>query len=220
MNTTGRTPTVGYSDIRRSIPPTQIATDQFQKVFVDWPDLFGGVYQGIIEKAAFPKEATAEAELKSEMADSIPFSGGPWILKSWSHDQAVLIRNDKWYGTPDSSRGGVPSWTRSRSFRGRPAHRDPIAVVRRGQCHLPTAVRHQLLDQVGGTPACRLRGATGATSRPYGSTSAPAAVQTWPRVVELDDDVDDRLRSSRTIRLHVPLDRSAAGAEVEHRASK
>ena len=32
------------------------------------------------------------------MQNSIPFSGGPWILKSWSKDQAVLLRNERFFG--------------------------------------------------------------------------------------------------------------------------
>ncbi|TMK84127.1 MAG: hypothetical protein E6G44_10660, partial [Actinobacteria bacterium] len=32
------------------------------------------------------------------MNTSIPFSGGPWVLKSWSKDQAVLVRNAKYFG--------------------------------------------------------------------------------------------------------------------------
>jgi peptide/nickel transport system substrate-binding protein len=36
--------------------------------------------------------------LKDEMHNSIPFSGGPWILKSFSLAQAVIVRNEKYYG--------------------------------------------------------------------------------------------------------------------------
>jgi peptide/nickel transport system substrate-binding protein len=100
LNTTGAYTTVGYNQIASigsSDPKTAVIT--FKKVFVDWPDLFGGVYQGILEKAAFPKFASdPKPNLKDEMQSSIPFSGGPWVLKSWSKDQAVLVRNAKYYG--------------------------------------------------------------------------------------------------------------------------
>jgi len=73
----------------------------FNKVYVDWPDLFGGATGFIIEKAAFPNENTSDKpDLKSEMNDSISFSGGPWTLQSWdAKNQAVLVRNDKYWGT-------------------------------------------------------------------------------------------------------------------------
>jgi peptide/nickel transport system substrate-binding protein len=99
MNTTGAYTTVGYDQIQSidtSDPKTAVI--KFKKVFVDWPDLFGGVYQGILEKAAFPNADAQKPNLKDEMQDAIPFSGGPWVLKSWSKDQAVLVRNDKYYG--------------------------------------------------------------------------------------------------------------------------
>src|SRR3989475_11902305 len=57
LNTTGAYTTVGYSSID-SIDTTdpKSAVIKFKDVFVDWPDLFGGVYQGLFEKAAFPNE--------------------------------------------------------------------------------------------------------------------------------------------------------------------
>ncbi|HEY3210799.1 MAG TPA: peptide ABC transporter substrate-binding protein [Actinomycetota bacterium] len=98
-NTTGAYTTVGYTSID-SIDTSNPATAviKFKEVFVDWPDLFGGVYQGIFKKAAFPTADAAKPNLKDEMQDAVPFSGGPWILKSWSKDQAVMVRNDKYYG--------------------------------------------------------------------------------------------------------------------------
>jgi peptide/nickel transport system substrate-binding protein len=99
MNTTGAYTTVGYDQIE-SVDTTDPATAviKFKNVFVDWPDLFGGVYQGIFKKAAFPSADAEKPNLKDEMQDAVPFSGGPWILKSWSKDQAVFTRNDKYYG--------------------------------------------------------------------------------------------------------------------------
>lgn len=99
MNTTGAYTTVGYDQIE-SIDTTdpKSAVIKFKTVFVDWPDLFGGVYQGIFKKAAFPNADAEKPNLKDEMQDSVPFSGGPWVLQSWSKDQAVHVRNDKYYG--------------------------------------------------------------------------------------------------------------------------
>ena len=99
MNTKGAYTTTGYQDIKSvdtSDPKTAVIT--FNKVFTDWADLFGGVYQGIFEKAAFPSADADKPDLSKEMLDSIPFSGGPWILDSWSKDQAIFKPNTNFYG--------------------------------------------------------------------------------------------------------------------------
>jgi peptide/nickel transport system substrate-binding protein len=101
LNTSGAYTTVGYDQIDSvdtSDPKTAVIT--FTDVFVDWPDLFGGVYQGILKKAAFPDADEDEPNLKDEMLDTVPFSGGPWVLDSWSNEQAVYSRNENYFGTP------------------------------------------------------------------------------------------------------------------------
>jgi peptide/nickel transport system substrate-binding protein len=100
MNTRGAYTRAGYDQITKidTTDPTK-AVITFGTTYVDWPDLFGGVYQGIFEKAAFPQFATdPKPNLQNAMLDSIPFSGGPWILKNWSKDQAVFTRNDHYFG--------------------------------------------------------------------------------------------------------------------------
>ncbi|MGH2554824.1 MAG: ABC transporter substrate-binding protein, partial [Actinomycetota bacterium] len=89
-NTTGAFSTVGYDQIE-SVDTTdpKTAVINFKSIFVDWPDLFGGVYAGFFKKAAFPSADAEKPNLADEMQDSIPFSGGPWVLQSWSKDQAV-----------------------------------------------------------------------------------------------------------------------------------
>lgn len=98
-NTTGAYTTTGYTSID-SIDTSndKAAVLKFKDIYVDWGDLFGGVYQGIFKKAAFPNADAAKPNLKDEMQDSIPFSGGPWILKNWSKDQAVFTKNPKYFG--------------------------------------------------------------------------------------------------------------------------
>jgi len=76
---------------------TKVKLD-FNKIYVDWPDLFGGAAGFILEKAAFPDADATKPNLKSDMNDSIAFSGGPWKVDSWSPDKAVLSRNDKYWG--------------------------------------------------------------------------------------------------------------------------
>jgi peptide/nickel transport system substrate-binding protein len=100
MNTTGTYTTTGYDQIR-SIDTTdpKTAVIRFKSVYVDWPDLFGGAFQGFFEKTAFPKFANdSTPDLKREMLNGIPFSGNAFVLKSWSRDQAVLVRNDTYFG--------------------------------------------------------------------------------------------------------------------------
>jgi peptide/nickel transport system substrate-binding protein len=106
INTNGSQTTTGYSTAggaagisKVECPDPQTVKLDFNKIYVNWPDLFGGATGFIIEKAAFPTTDPQKADLSEEMNNSIPFSGGPWLLKSWSKDQAVLVRNTKYWGT-------------------------------------------------------------------------------------------------------------------------
>jgi peptide/nickel transport system substrate-binding protein len=67
---------------------------------VDWPELFGGTTGFILKRSAFPDADPDRPDLRNQMARSIPFSGGPWLLKSWSKDRAVLSRNALYFGAP------------------------------------------------------------------------------------------------------------------------
>jgi peptide/nickel transport system substrate-binding protein len=69
------------------------------KVFAPWPNLFGGADGFVLEKSAF---ATVpgfpdKPDLKDAFKDSIPFSGGPWVLHRWSKEQATLVRNPRYW---------------------------------------------------------------------------------------------------------------------------
>jgi ABC-type transport system substrate-binding protein len=99
LNTTRARDTQSYAHISR-IDATDPATAviRFKDVYANWPDLFGGARGFVLEAAAFPRFAgKPNPDLKNEMATEIPFSGGPFILKSWSKDQAVLVRNDHYF---------------------------------------------------------------------------------------------------------------------------
>ncbi len=74
-------------------PKTVVIT--FKDVYSDWPDLFGGNNANgvVVKKAAF----AGKVNLKSEMQTSYGFSGGPWKLRSYSQQQIVLVRNDKYW---------------------------------------------------------------------------------------------------------------------------
>lgn len=96
MKTTGTIGTTGYDQIKSidtSDPKTAVIT--FKDVYSDWPDLFGGNSANgvVLKKAAF----NGKVNLKDEMQTSYGFSGGPWKLQSYSQQQTVLVRNDKYW---------------------------------------------------------------------------------------------------------------------------
>jgi len=99
LNTTGTISTVGYDKIKSvdtSDPKTVKVT--FTEPVVDWADLWGGGLGYLIEKAAFPNVDPDKPDLSKEMLDEVPFSGGPWVLQSWDKQQAVMVRNDQYWG--------------------------------------------------------------------------------------------------------------------------
>lgn len=67
---------------------------------VAWPEFFGGTTGFILKQSAFGDADPDRPDLRNQMLQSIPFSGGPWILKSWSEDRAVLGRNALYFGAP------------------------------------------------------------------------------------------------------------------------
>jgi peptide/nickel transport system substrate-binding protein len=77
----------------------KVAVIRFEEPYAPWPELFGGTSGFVLKAAAFPNKARQEKpDLSDRMMDTIPFSGGPWILQSWSPDQAILVRNDEYFG--------------------------------------------------------------------------------------------------------------------------
>jgi len=96
MKTTGVISQVGYEKVKSidsSDPATAVVT--FTEPFADWQDMFGGNSGYVLKKAAFKGPDT-----KDDMATSFGFSGGPFVLKSFSKTEAVLARNEK-YWDPD-----------------------------------------------------------------------------------------------------------------------
>ncbi len=96
MKTTGTISTTGYEQITSidtKDPKTVVMT--FKAPYADWWDLFGGNSANgvVLKKAAF----NGKVDLGKEMQTSYPFSGGPWTLKSYSNQQAVLVRNAKYW---------------------------------------------------------------------------------------------------------------------------
>jgi peptide/nickel transport system substrate-binding protein len=99
MNTKQARSRDGYrliESIDTSVPMSAVI--RFRDVYIDWPDLFGGPNGGILEQTAFSGIDPERPDLSNEMQDSIPFSGGPWILRSWNGGEAVLDRNARYFG--------------------------------------------------------------------------------------------------------------------------
>jgi peptide/nickel transport system substrate-binding protein len=99
MNTTGTYSTAGYGEIKSvdsSDPTTAVVT--FTSPYADWGDVFGGAFEYVLKKDAFPNADPEKPDLAVNMKRGIPFSGGPWKLESWSKEQAVLVRNDNYWG--------------------------------------------------------------------------------------------------------------------------
>ena len=99
LTTRGSIWTDGYNQITAidSRDP-QTAVIAFDRVYVDGPDLFGGAFGFILKASAFPNVNRSTPDLSQEMQKSVPFSGGPFRLHYWSHDQAVLVANDHYFG--------------------------------------------------------------------------------------------------------------------------
>jgi peptide/nickel transport system substrate-binding protein len=96
LKTTGSVGTAGYDQIASidtSDPHTAVI--RFKAPYADWWDLFGGANANgvVLKKAAF----AGKVDLKDAMRDGYAFSGGPFKLKSWSKQQSVLVRNDRYW---------------------------------------------------------------------------------------------------------------------------
>jgi peptide/nickel transport system substrate-binding protein len=105
--TPGVPPTYGYDDVggtpgvsKVECPDAQTVKLDFNKIFVDWPDLFGGVDGFILQKSAFSSVPgfPDKPDLKGQMRDTIPFSGGPWQIGHWTGEYGALVRNPEYWG--------------------------------------------------------------------------------------------------------------------------
>jgi peptide/nickel transport system substrate-binding protein len=98
LNTKGTYYTAGYDQIESVDCPDPLTTVlNFKAPFADWAFLFGGAFEFVMEKAAFPDADPEKPDLSNDMVDGLPFSGGPWVLESWSVEQAVLVPNTNYW---------------------------------------------------------------------------------------------------------------------------
>lgn len=93
MQSKGSLSTAGYDSIQSvSTTDPKTVVIKFKKIFADWADLFGGFSGVVLEKSKFTSPETSKT-----MQTSIGFSGGPWILKSFSKSQEVLVPNKNYW---------------------------------------------------------------------------------------------------------------------------
>ena len=94
MNTPGSISTTGYDKIAsvEAGDSDQQVVVTFNEVYAPYKDLFG---EGRLIKAAAVKDCK---DVSADFADNLPFSAMPYKIESWSLDQLVLVKNDKYYG--------------------------------------------------------------------------------------------------------------------------
>ena len=98
LKTTGTLSTVGYDQVDNiACPDPKTVVITFKAPFADWPDMFGGNQGHVLKKAAFPNGP----DVSKDMQTSLPFSGTPWKLQSFSKDQAVLVPNTNYWVKAD-----------------------------------------------------------------------------------------------------------------------
>lgn len=92
--------TAGYdqiTDVDSSDPRTAVL--KFKTIYTDWPDLLGGNEFGVLKAAAYPKADKDKPDISSENATGpLPFSGGPWIQRTFTKTESVFVRNPKYWG--------------------------------------------------------------------------------------------------------------------------
>jgi peptide/nickel transport system substrate-binding protein len=73
----------------------------FSKPFADWQSLFTNILPAHYMKAQESKFGGAKGAWEKAIKETLPISGGPWLIKSFDKTSKVvtLVRNDKYWGT-------------------------------------------------------------------------------------------------------------------------
>jgi peptide/nickel transport system substrate-binding protein len=96
LDTKGSLSTAGYDQIDFSKvekPDANTIKVVFKQPYSDWQDVGGGFSGVILQKSAF----NGNTDVSAGMQNAMTFSGGPWVLKSFSKDQEILVRNEKYW---------------------------------------------------------------------------------------------------------------------------
>ncbi len=98
MKTTGALSTTGYDQVDNvACPDPKTVVITFKAPYADWPDMYGGNQAHVLKKAAFPNGP----DTSKEMQTSLPFSGMPWKLQSFTANQSVLVPNTNYWVASD-----------------------------------------------------------------------------------------------------------------------
>jgi len=92
LNTPGSINTTGWDQITSVEPGSsdQQVVVEFASQYAPYRSLFGGLIKA--SSVANPEDISAD------FADTIPFSGRPWVMKSWSLEQLVYEPNANYWG--------------------------------------------------------------------------------------------------------------------------
>ena len=95
--------TAGYDQIESvtgqgADKKTVVAT--YSKPFADWQSLFTNILPAHYMKAQESKYGGAKGAWEKALKETLPISGGPWLLQSFDKTSKVvtLVRNDKYWG--------------------------------------------------------------------------------------------------------------------------
>lgn len=89
LNTTGSLNTAGYDLITNvDTSDSKVAVLTFSEPYAPWSDLFGGGTNFLL-----PVHGFASTDIANDWLEEVPISGGPWVLESWSDQEAVLVPN-------------------------------------------------------------------------------------------------------------------------------
>jgi peptide/nickel transport system substrate-binding protein len=92
LNTPGSITTAGYdqlTSLEQGDSDHQVVA-KFGSVYAPYKNMFSG----LIKKADTPNCMDVSADFQ----DNVPFSAMPYKIESWSVDQLVLVKNDKYFG--------------------------------------------------------------------------------------------------------------------------
>jgi len=94
MGTAGAVSLAGWDqieDVDASDPQTAVVT--FKQPYAAWGENWGGNANYLLKADAFD----GRTDLSNEMISDLPFSGGPWVLESFSPTEAVLVPNEAYW---------------------------------------------------------------------------------------------------------------------------
>jgi peptide/nickel transport system substrate-binding protein len=89
---------VGFDQIEEVDCSTEgTAVLRFKEPYAPWNELFGGGLGFVLQASAYKDAESDTANIARETLDELPYSGGPWVLDSWSKQRTVLVPNENFW---------------------------------------------------------------------------------------------------------------------------